>query len=191
MGRQTRNEGDHAMKRRAGWIAGVAAVALLLTATVTAFGYEGGEKGSVSVAVHGTVTCGTALTLTATFVDGSGKPVSGQSVDWSVVTAPSASDRINQTPTITDSQGVATTTVTLGSVGGTRRIRATAGTVSATAVLNPSCGVGGVGGVLPNTSTLPREAAPGRAAPLLGMLLALVFAVSGGLTLRRLASTRG
>jgi hypothetical protein len=179
------------MKRRTGWIAGFAAAALLLATAVTAFGYKSEVKGVVTVSAHGTVTCGTGLALTATFVDANGLPVSALSVDWSFVTSPSASDRLNKTPTTTDSTGVATTTVTLGPVSGNRTIKATAGTVSATAVLSASCGHSG--GVLPNTSTLPAETAPGQASPFLGMLLALlalVFAVSSGLTLRRLASTR-
>ena len=178
------------MKRRTGWIAGLAAMAVLLATAVTAFGGypEGGVKGLVTVSAHGTVTCGTGLALTATFVDGNGLPVSRLSVDWSFVTSPSASDTLNKTPTTTDSKGVATTTVTLGPVSGSRTIKATAGTVSATAVLNASCFSGGV---LPNTSTLPpSETAPGQAAPFLGILLALAFAVGGGLTLRHFASMR-
>ena len=174
------------MKRRTGWIAGLAAVALLLTTAVTAFGYQSQVDGTVTVAVRGTVVCGGGLTLTATFVDVNGKPVAGQSVAWSFVTSLSASDKISSTPTTTNSKGVATTSVTLGPVGGSRTIKATAGTVSATAVLNASCLSGGV---LPATSTLPTQAAPGQAAPLLGMLFVLVFAVGGRLTLRRLAST--
>jgi Bacterial Ig-like domain (group 1) len=176
------------MKRRTGWIAGLAAVAVLLTASATAFGYTGQVGGSVTVAAHGTVTCEAPFTLTATFVDANGKPVSGQSVDWSFVTSPSASDTISPTPTITNSRGVATTTATLGPVSGTRRIRATAGTVSATAVLNPSCG--GAGGVLPNTSTLPTET-PSQDPPLGAMLLgALFLVIAGGLTVRRLVLAR-
>jgi len=177
----------NAMKRRTEWIAGLAAVALLLTTAVTAFGYQNTVDGTVTVAVRGAVVCGGGLTLTATFVDVNGKPVAGQSVAWSFVTSLSASDKISSTPTTTNSKGVATTSVTLGPVGGSRTIKAIAGTVSATAVLNAACLSGGV---LPATSTLPTQTAPGQAAPLLGMLFALVFAVGGGLTLRRLASTR-
>jgi hypothetical protein len=166
-------------------------MAVLLATAVTAFGYQDQVRGVVTVSAHGTVTCGTGLALTAAFVDANGLPVSGLSVDWSFVNSPSASDTLKKTPTTTDSKGVATTTVTLGPVSGSRTIKATAGTVSATAVLNASCFSGGV---LPNTSTLPpSETAPGQAAPFLGMLLALLalaFAVGGGLTLRHLASTR-
>ena len=172
------------MKRRTGWIAGFAAAALLMTATMTAFGYQSQVEGALTVAVRGTVTCGAGLTLTATLVDTNGAPVSGQSVAWSFVTSPSASDTITQTPTATNSKGVATTTLTLGPLGGTRTIRATAGTVIATAVLSPSC----AGAVLPITSTLPAQTR-GQAPSLVLVLLAVAFAVGGGLIVRRLAST--
>ena len=59
-------------------------------------------------------------------------------------------------------------------------------TVGATAVLNPSCS----GAVLPITSTLPAESAPGQTTPAAALLLiALIFGVSGALTMRRFAST--
>ena len=98
------------------------------------------------------VTCEAPFSLTATFVNANGKPVAGQSVDWSFV-AGDTSDKINKTPTTTSAHGVATTTVTLRRVTAPRTVQATAGTIKATAVLNASCG--GSGCVLPNTSTLP------------------------------------
>lgn len=169
------------MKRRTWWVAGLAAVAVLLTASVTAFGYQDQVKGSVTVA--GKVTCDAPFTLTATFVDANGKPVAGQPVEWSFL-AGDASDKINKTPTITNSDGVATTTVKLGRVTVPRTVQATAGTISATAVLNASCGSGGV---LPNTSTLPEEV-PFQGAPLAALAMAaLALAFVGGLGIRRLA----
>jgi len=172
------------MKRRTGWIAGLAAVAVLLATTVTAFGYQGQVAGVGSVASE-PVVCATPFAVTATFVDKDGAPLTGESVTWSFVSAPSASDTISPTPTVTNALGVASTTLTLGPRSGAREVRATVGTVSATAVFDGPCGA-----VLPNTSTLPTEAPPEQATPLLVMLFALVFAVGGGLTLRRLASTR-
>jgi hypothetical protein len=172
------------MKRRTGWIAGLAAVAVLLTTTVTAFGYQGQVAGVGSVASD-PVVCATPFTVTATFVDTSGAPMTGESVAWSFVSAPSASDTLSPTPTVTSSLGVASTTLTLGPSNGVREVRATIGTVSATAVFDGPCGA-----VLPNTSTLPTETAPGQATPLLVLVLALVFAMGGGLTLRHLASAR-
>jgi Bacterial Ig-like domain (group 1) len=171
------------MKRRTWWVAGLAAVAVVLMTSVTAFGYQSQVKGSVTVA--GKVTCGAPFTLTATFVDANGSPVAGQSVEWSFK-AGDASDKINKTPTITNSDGVATTTVKLGHVSVSRTVQATAGTISATAVLSASCG--GSGGVLPNTSTLPAET-PAPGAPLAALAMAaLALAFVGGLGIRRLAS---
>ena len=121
--------------------------------------------------------------MTATILDAAGKPVAGQSVDWALVTTLSSSDKVNKTPTITNSSGVATTTVTLACVEGSRPVRATAGAVSAQAVLGVT-----VGG-LPNTSTLPVGAPTGPGALLVATILALAFVTGGGLTLRRLAAT--
>ncbi len=171
------------MKRRTWWVASLAAAAVLLVTSMTALGYQDQVKGSVTVS--GVIACGTPFTLTATFVDANGAPVAGQSVEWSFL-AGDTGDKVNKTPTITNADGVATTTVTLGPVSVARNVQATAGTVSASAVLNASCGP--TGGVLPNTSTLPGDV-PSQDAPL-GTLavaaLALVFV--GGLGIRRLAS---
>jgi len=171
------------MKRRTWWVAGFAAVAVLLTASVTAFGYQDQVKGSVTVS--GVVTCGSPFALTATFVDANGKPVAGQSVKWSFLTG-DTSDKINKTPTMTNSAGVATTTVKLGLVSTPRAVQAAAGTIVAKAFLNASCGP--TGGVLPNTSTLPTET-PSQDAPLTALAMAaLAVAFVGGLGIRRLAS---
>jgi len=181
--RQTRGEGDRAMKLRTRWIAGFSAVALVLATSVAALGYTGQVLASISIAIEATGTCGETATVTATLLDANGAPVAGESVDWTLVTTQSASDTINETPTTTNANGVATTTVTLAAVAGDREVRATAGDVSASAVVSQSCEG------LPNTSTLPAEI-PQRGAPLAGMLLvALALALGGGLTLRRLAAT--
>jgi hypothetical protein len=176
--------GERAMKARTRWIAGLAAAAFVLTATVTAFGYTGQVEAIVGVAAHGTITCGEPFTVTATIQDANGGPVAGQSVAWSFVTTQSASDKINKTPTVTNSKGVATTTVTLGAVSGERQIRATSGAVSASGVVTQVCGG------LPRTSTLPAQTTQ-QDAPLAAVLvLVLAFAVGGGLALRRVAAKR-
>jgi hypothetical protein len=171
------------MKSRTWWIAGLAAVFVLLMAAATVLAYTGQVAGSVAIAGQD-AACGTTVTVTATFVDAAGTPVTGESVVWSFATSPSPSDVINETPTMTDAQGLATTTVTLAPVAGTREIRATAGDVAASAILDPPCGG------LPNTSTMPAES-PGGGVPLTGALLAvLAFCVGGWLSLRRFAATR-
>jgi hypothetical protein len=171
------------MKHRTRLFATLSAVALLATATATAFGYSGQVEGSITVASSGTVTCEAPFTMTATVLDAAGAPVAGQSVAWAFVTSPSALDVISPTPTITDSKGKATTSVTLASVSGTREIRATAGSVSASAVLGPACGG------LPSTSTLPAESSGGT--PIAALFLAAICALAGALALRhRVAATR-
>jgi len=167
------------MQHRTRWLAGFSAILLTLMISATAFAYGDTTKGSI------TIRCVAHLTLSAKVLDANGAPVSGQSVAWSIVDAPSTLDRINHTPTTTNPNGVTTTTVTVGPVGGHRQIRATAGDVSATAVLTLPCS-----GELPSTSTLPADTALGQTTPLLAMLFAMAFATGGGLTLRRLASTR-
>jgi hypothetical protein len=185
------------MQHRTRWIAGFAAVLLTLTMAATAFAYNDTTKGSITVTAHG--SCGTPVTLTATVLDANGALVSGQSVEWALVSSPSGSEKINKTPTVTHSDGVATTTFTLAPVSGDRGIRATAGDVSGSVVLGSaysSC-VGGVqgaqgaqGAVLPNTSTLPADTTGGSTAPLLLAIFVALAVVGGGLTLGRLATLR-
>jgi hypothetical protein len=171
------------MMRRTRWIAGLSAVALVLVTSASALGYTGQVLASISIAIEASGTCGETATVTATLLDANGAPIAGESVAWSFVTTQSPSDTINETPTTTDANGMATTTVTLAAVSGDRQIRATAGDVSASAVVSQSCAA------LPNTSTLPAET-PQPRAPVAGMLLvALALALGGGLTLRRLAAT--
>jgi Bacterial Ig-like domain (group 1) len=179
------------MRARTRWVAGLAAAAILLTATMTAFGYSGQVEAIVGVAAQGTITCGQPFTMKATVLDADGAPVAGASVAWSFVTTQSSSDTIHKTPTITNSSGVATTTVTLGAVSGDRKIRATTtvgesgatSEVSASGVVDQSCGG------LPRTDTLVPQIPQG-GEPLAAILvLSLAFAVGGWLTLRRLAVT--
>ena len=184
------------MKHRTRWIAGFAAVLLTLTMAATALAYNDTTKGSITVTAHG--NCGSPVTLTATVLDANGAPVSGKSVEWALVSSPAGSEKIKETPTVTDSHGVATTTFTLAPVSGDRGVRATAGDVSGSVVLGSAYSpcVGGVkgaqgaqGAVLPNTSTLPADTTGGSTAPLLAIFVALA-AVGGGLTLGRLATSR-
>jgi len=164
-------------------IAGIAAMSVLLLTAASAVAYSGQVAGSVSISVG--ATCGEVVTATATVLDADGVPVAGQAVDWSLVTVQSPLDKVNQTPTTTNAKGIATTTLTLATLNGTRRVRATVGAgteteVSATAVVNPVCS-----GSLPNTSTLPPETPGGAVA---AILAALALIACAGLTLRRLAT---
>ena len=184
------------MKLRTQVTAALAALVLLSIATATVFGYTCQAEGSITVS--GTPTC-EPFTMTATVLDATGAPVVGQSVAWAFVTSPSASDKISPTPTITDSKGKATTTVTFAPVSGTREIRATAGSVSASAFIKAvspeTCGsVSSAQGTpapegLPSTSTLPAESSGGT--PIAALFLAAICALAGALALRhRVAATR-
>ena len=172
------------MRHRIQLIAALSAVVLVLVTAVSALGYSGQVKGSISI--RAAVTCDGPITATATLLDADGAPIAGESVAWSFVESPSASDKIDKTPTITNAKGVASTTLSLAPVNGVRRIRATAGEgteseVSATAVINPVCS-----GTLPSTSTMPADTRGGDTAALLA---ALAFIVGLALTIRRLAPT--
>ena len=173
------------MQHRNRWLAGLAAVALALMTSATAFGYAGEVAGAVTVAgPGGTLTCGVNITVTATVVDAAGKLIAGQPVAWAFTSTPSTADKINATPTTTNANGVATTTVVLACVAGNRTIRATADAVSASAVL----GITAAG--LPNTSTLPGET-PAPGLPLIGTLLAVLAIAAGGvLALRAVSLSR-
>jgi Bacterial Ig-like domain (group 1). len=151
----------------------------------SASGYTGTVAASITISVNGSSACGHPIAVTATVLDALGKPVAGQSVDWALVLTLSSGDKINKTPTKTNSNGVASTTVTLACVNGSRPVRASAGAVSAEAVL----GVTARG--LPRTSTV-MPVSPARSdAALAGLLLAAIALAMGGLLmLRRLDSTR-
>lgn len=173
------------MQHRTRWIALLSAIPLAVMVAATAYGYSGQVEGSVSVATHGSVSCTAPFTVTARIVDATGAPLVGKSVAWSFVNPPSKSDRVNKTRSVTNAQGEATATVTLGHVGGVRRIRATADGVSASAVLSPACGGG-----LPRTSTLATATNPasvGTDGIGIGAasLIALGFVIAAGLTARR------
>lgn len=163
------------MKHRSRWLSGFTAITISLIGATAVLGYAGEVAGSVQVGVSGTVTCESPVTVTATVMDRDGKLISEQPVEWIFVSSPSDDDVINTTPTVTDSDGVATTTVSLACVAGERRIRATADDVSAEAVLS----LGGAG--LPDTSTAPNT----QLVPLL--VVAVLSILGGGILLRTLA----
>lgn len=168
------------MKHQNRWLAGLAAAALVLTTAATAFAYTGQVEASITVAPRGSITCTAPFTVAATILDSEGQPVADQAVAWSFVKSLSG-DRVNETPTITNADGVATTTVTLGSASGNREIRATSGELSASAVIDAACGG------LPTTSTAPGQGSNG--APLAALLvLAVIGAAGGSLVLRRVAA---
>ena len=171
------------MNRRTGGIAGFGALLIILGLAATASAYTGQVPGSITVSAQGS-TCGTPTTVTATVLDESGSPIDNESVDWSLLNTKSSQDKVNTTRSTTNAEGVATTTVTLGCVSGSRTVRATTGDIAGGAVLDLS-----VNG-LPNTSTVDSGASAQPVPWTVLPLLALAFVVGTGLSLRRLAATR-
>ena len=168
------------MNRRHRWLAVLAAAALALISTSAVLGYAGEVAGAVTVTPPtGTLKCGVPLTVSATIVDKDGKPIAGQPVAWTFASSPSSADAINATPTITDANGVATTTVTLACVAGSRTIRASADNVYASAVL------GITAGGLPGTSTLSGST-PAGTLPIGPILAILAILAGAGIMARRL-----
>lgn len=166
------------MTRRNRWIAGLAGTALALAVSATVFAYVGQTLATITVSgPSGTLKCNTPLTIHATLIATDSTPFTGESVDWTFSSSPSSGDTINSTPTITNSSGVATTTVTLACVVGNRTITATNGEVSAGAVLAiTSAG-------LPRTSTVP-DGSPLGNLPI-ATLLALFAVLAGGVIIIR------
>ena len=130
--------------------AGATALLLLSVAAPAAFAYEGQVTNQVAVAgPAGTLACNTALTVTATVLDAGGKPVDNRAVVWSIGAGKVAGDQVVTVSTMTNTAGVATTTVKLVCVVGNRTIIATSDTLTGQVVL----GITATG--LPPTSTAP------------------------------------
>lgn len=165
------------MRSRNRWFAGIAGAALALLAISSAFGYAGQVAASGTVTTpSGTLKCDTPLTVSVTFLDASGKPVTGNAVTWTISGA--SGDTVDS-PTTTDASGVSSTTVTLSCVVGSRTVTATTGAFSTGAVL------GLTSGGLPNTSTVPSSGSPsGLPIGTLAALLAIL--AGGGIMVRRL-----
>lgn len=172
------------MQHRTRLFGGIFAVILGLSLAATASAYQGTVPGSVTISVKGGGVCGTPITVTATVLDAEGKPVAGKSVDWKLVLTLSPGDKINKSPTVTNSKGVATTTVILACVEGSRHVRATVGEVAGEAVLGVT-----VRG-LPNTSTLQHESVRLSNSTLALLFLAAAGCAVGGLLLRRIVPAR-
>ncbi len=127
--------------------AALAAVLLSAIAVSAVFAYAGQVAAQVSVAgPSGALACNTPITVSATVLDVNGKPFDSTAVTWSFSSGAQSGDRISPTRSTTDANGVATTTVTLACVAGSRTLAATAGTVVGSAVL------GLTSSGLPNTS---------------------------------------
>ena len=148
---------------------GAVALLLLSVGASAAFGYAGQVAQQVTVAgPAGTLSCNTALTVTATVLDAGGKPVDNRAVAWTFGAGKVTGDQIVTASTTTNALGVTSTTVKLACTVGNRTIVATATPASGQLVL----GIAATG--LPPTSTIPPDSTPlwPYALALLGVCLA-------------------
>ena len=175
------------MKSRTRLLSLILGLMLAIGLSATALGYAGQVVAVLTISgPSGAVVCGSPLTLQATVLDLNGDPIEGQRVHWGLRSTPSHRDTIRPRSSITDENGVATTTVTLACVVGSRTITARADKVRASAVLDLNL-IQQVRGVisLPNTSTVAEtpRASGLSIAGILGMLAVLA---GSGIILRRL-----
>jgi hypothetical protein len=158
----------------------IGGMTLAIGLSATALGYAGQVVAVLTISgPTGAVACGSPVTLRATALDLQGQPIEGQRVHWGLRSTPSHKDTIEPRSSITDENGVATTTVTLACVVGPRTVTARADKVRAYAVLNISLGAIS----LPNTSTVAE--APANGLPIAGILGMLAALAGSGLILRR------
>jgi hypothetical protein len=169
----------------------IGGIMLAIGFSATALGYAGQVVAVLTISgPTGPLTCGSPVTLQATALDLNGEPIGGQRVHWALKSTPSHQDTIKPRSSITDENGVATTTITFACVVGERTVTARADKVRASAVLNISAGgvvsfTSQVRGVisLPNTSTVAE--APANGVPIAGILGMLAALAGSGLILRR------
>lgn len=160
----------------------LAGIGLALTLASPAFGYGPQVPTTITVTPSsGTFECGHPERVTATVLDQDGLPIKDVIVTWSFASSPSSADRILQTTSKTNKDGVAQTMVKLACVAGDRTIRATAGGVQGTAVVHVSLAslgkpggavLGATGRPLPNTATVS-DVPPPAGLPLPIVLVAL------------------
>ena len=91
-----RRWGGVVMRARTRWTAGLSAVAILLTAAVSAFGYTGQVPATATVSVAGTVACNNSFTVIK-HVPRLGRRASRQPVRRMGVRGPSSPARIRST----------------------------------------------------------------------------------------------
>ena len=139
-----------AIIRRAASLAG--AVVLVCVLAVPAFAYTG--EVPVNITLSGQVagvTCGKAISLSATVDGASGTGVPGVAVTWAITTSPSgAHDKLGSATSTSGANGAATNTLTLSCVTGKRVVQASAqgGVLGAISINLAPTG-------LPNTATAP------------------------------------
>lgn len=150
------------MRRNTGRLVALLSAGLLtLGLAASAAAYHGGEVlGSVSIRIEVTATCPGTGTLAARATDISGAGVANEEIRWELTEAV-AGDALNPTTSVTDANGDARTTLTLGSTVGQRTVKATATRTGTSGSATFTCQAAGG---LPNTAlgapVLPLQAIP-------------------------------
>jgi hypothetical protein len=109
-----------------------------------------------------TTTVGGSVTLTSTVLSPSGLPVSGLSCTYSIVSQPGGDAAVDAGPKLTDANGIATTTLAVGSTAGVIVVGSDCGgvagqiSVGVLGVVSPPAG----STVLPTTGQGPEKTVP-------------------------------
>jgi hypothetical protein len=122
--------------------------------------------GSVSMGTSSaTPPAGTSVSISTTVLNQFGSPAFGLSCTFRVLSQPGTSAVVDAGPKVTDGNGIATTTLNVGTTAGTIVVGANCGEMSGqVSVVAVQAGAGAPGAVtlrLPPTGSGPDEAAPG------------------------------
>ncbi|MBE3109593.1 MAG: Ig-like domain-containing protein [Acidobacteria bacterium] len=141
--------------------------------------------GSVSMSTSSsTPAAGTSITISTTVLNQFGSPAFGLSCTFEVISQPGSGAAVDASPKLTDDNGVASTTLNVGTTSGSIVVGANCGTLSGQVLVNVQSGApGAVQLRLPATGTGSEEAPSGL------MLLAALMAtgiscVAAGQSLR-------
>jgi hypothetical protein len=125
------------------------AALFVVASTAVVLGYAGQVAGQVSLGgPSATVSCSSSWFITAHVTEaGTGNPIQGQPVHWTITSTPDNGDSIASADTVTDQNGDTQTTLNLTSTPGDRTVEAQAD--SQTGRMSVDCAAGG----LPPTAT--------------------------------------
>jgi sortase A len=127
----------------------IAAVLLVVGASLTASGYIKQSPTRMQLSGPNVVRCDRIATITArVFGAKNGKPVTHQIVNWKLVRKQSSADRVSPARSITNRRGMASTRLSFGPKAGPRTLRASI--AGSTPIITLRCAGG-----LPKTASLP------------------------------------
>jgi hypothetical protein len=120
--------------------------------------------GSVSMSTSSaTPPAGTSVSISTTVLNQFGSPAFGLSCTFQVLSQPGTNAVVDAGPKVTDGNGIATTTLNVGTTAGTIAVGANCGEMSGQVSVAVQAGAGAPGAVtlrLPSTGTGPADTAP-------------------------------